>query len=141
MMQSDTMPMMRGMQHGGMMPMMGMGMMGMADHVEGRIAFLKAELKITDAQLSQWNTFADTIRSNAQRIGEMRGTMMQGGMMGQTATAPDRLDRMEKMMTAMVEAVRSAKAALGPLYAVLSDEQKKMADTLLHGPMGMMGSM
>jgi TolA-binding protein len=118
-----------------------MSMMGMADHVEGRIAFLKAELKITDAQLSQWNTFADTIRSNAQRIGEMRGTMMQGGMMGQTATAPDRLDRMEKMMTAMVEAVRSAKAALGPLYAVLSDEQKKMADTLLHGPMGMMGSM
>ena len=141
MMQGDTMPMMRGMQHGGMMPMMGMGMMGMADHVEGRIAFLKAELKITDAQLSQWNTFADSIRSNAQRMGEMRGTMMQGGMMGQTATAPDRLDRMEKMMTAMVEAVRSAKAALGPLYAVLSDEQKKMADTLLHGPMGMMGSM
>ena len=37
MMQGDTMPMMKGMQHGGMM-----GMMGMADHVEGRIAFLKA---------------------------------------------------------------------------------------------------
>jgi hypothetical protein len=69
--------------------------------------------------------------------------MMQGGMMGQTATltAPDRLDRMEKTMTAMVEAVRSTKAALGPLYAMLSDEQKKMADALLHGPMGMMGSM
>jgi len=44
-------------------------------------------------------------------------------------------------MTAMVEAVRSTKAALGPLYAMLSDEQKKMADALLHGPMGMMGSM
>jgi len=69
--------------------------------------------------------------------------MMQGGMMGQTATltAPDRLDRMEKTMTAMVEAVRTTKAALGPLYAILSDEQKKMADALLHGPMGMMGSM
>ena len=136
---SPTPPMMQG----DTMPMMGMGMMGMADHVEGRIAFLKAELKITDAQLPQWNTFADTIRSNAQRIGEMRGTMMQGGMMGQTATltAPDRLDRMEKTMTAMVEAVRSTKAALGPLYAMLSDEQKKMADALLHGPMGIMGSM
>jgi hypothetical protein len=36
----------------GGMPMMGMmRMMGsMADHVEGRIAFLKTELKITDAQ-------------------------------------------------------------------------------------------
>ena len=34
------------------------GMMGMADHVEGRIAFLKVELKITDAQMPQWNAFA-----------------------------------------------------------------------------------
>lgn len=62
MMQGGTMPMMRGMQQNGMMPMM-----GMADHVEGRIAFLKAELKITDAQLPQWNTFADALRSNARR--------------------------------------------------------------------------
>lgn len=142
MMQGGTMPMMRGMDQGGVMPMMGMGMMRMADHVEGRIAFLKAELKITDAQLPQWNTFADALRSNARRIAEM-GKMMQGGMTGQAATlgAPDRLDRMEKMMTTMLEAVRSAKAALGPLYAALDDEQKKTADALLRGPMGMMGGM
>jgi hypothetical protein len=138
-------PMMQGggMERGGMMPMMGMGMMRMADHVEGRIAFLKTELKITDAQLPQWNTFADALRSNARRMVEMRGTVMQGGMMGQVTAlnAPDRLDHMDKMMTAMLETVRSTKAALGPLYAVLSDEQKKVADALLRGPMGMMGSM
>ena len=40
---------------GGMMGMM--GMMGMGGHTEGRIAFLKAELKITDAQTPQWNAF------------------------------------------------------------------------------------
>lgn len=69
--------------------------------------------------------------------------MVQGGMTGQAPalTAPDRLDRMEKMMTIMIEAVRSTKASLGPLYSVLNDEQKKMADSLLNGPMGMMGSM
>src|SRR6516164_7300947 len=54
---------MMGQDGGGMMGMMGrggmMGMMGMAGHVEGRIAFLKAELKITDAQTSAWNAFAD----------------------------------------------------------------------------------
>src|SRR6516225_7812296 len=41
----------------GMMPMMNM-MMGAqagADHIEGRLAFIKAELKITDAQAQQWN--------------------------------------------------------------------------------------
>ena len=35
-------------------------------HIEGRIAFLKAELAITDAQLPQWNAFADTLRARAK---------------------------------------------------------------------------
>ena len=29
-------------------------------HTEGRIAFLKAELGVTDAQTSQWNAFANS---------------------------------------------------------------------------------
>ena len=121
------------------MPMMGIGGM-MGDHVEGRIAFLKTELKITDAQTPQWNVFADTLRANARRMSEMRNTMMQGGMMGQggaSVSAPDRLDRMEKMMATMVESLKATKATLAPLYAVLTDEQKKVADQLIHGPMGM----
>jgi hypothetical protein len=132
------------MGQGGMMGMMGqggmMGMMAMADHVEGRISFLKTELKITDPQMPQWNAFADALRANARRMSEMRNTTMQGGMSGQSGasvSAPDRLDRMEKMMTAMTEAVKASKSTLAPLYAVLTDEQKKMADQLIHGPMGM----
>src|SRR6516162_11261321 len=79
-----------GMQGGAMsgaggMPMMGMmrmmmgqdGMSGMpmmaamAGHVEGRLAFLKTELKITDAQLPLWNAVADAIRTNAKSMSEM----------------------------------------------------------------------
>jgi hypothetical protein len=104
---------------------------GMGDYVEGRIAFLRAELKITDAQLPQWNTFADALRSNARRRAEMLGTPVQ-------ATVPNALDRLDligKTMSAMAENARSTKAALSPLYAVLSDEQKKKADSLLEGPM------
>jgi hypothetical protein len=129
-------PMMGMMGQGGMMTMM----MGMGDHVEGRIAFLKTELKITDTQTVQWNAFADVLRANAKRTSEMRNTVMQGGMMGQGGTslsAPDRLDRMEMMMTTMLDTVKATRSALGPLYAVLSDDQKKMADQLIHGPMGM----
>ncbi|MHB8886316.1 MAG: Spy/CpxP family protein refolding chaperone [Methylovirgula sp.] len=140
------------MDSGSGMPMMGcpgrmgmMGMMGMANHVEGRIAFLKAELKITEAQMPQWNAFADALRENARRMSGMpammmRGGMMQGRMMGQegaSLSAPDRLDRMEKMLTAMLETIKATKAALAPLYVVLTDEQRKMADQLIHGPMGM----
>jgi len=43
-----------------------------SEHVEGRIAFLKTELKITDAQLPQWNAFADALRNSA---GQMRAAM------------------------------------------------------------------
>ena len=131
---------------GGGMPMSGMmrmmmgrdsmgGMSMMADHIEGRLAFLKTELKITDAQLPLWNAVADVIRANAKTMGSM-GDGMMGDM--QTSTLPEKLAAREKMMTAHLEALRKLKAAVDPLYAALSDEQKKTADELLIGPMGMM---
>ena len=66
------------MRQGGMgsMPMGGMPMM--ADHTEGRIAFLKTELKITDAQLPLWNAVADAIRANAKSGMGMMDNMGQG---------------------------------------------------------------
>ena len=62
------------------MGMAGPGMGGMAtiDHIEGRIAFLRTELKITDAQASAWDAFAEALRTNAKKLGEVRSTMMTG---------------------------------------------------------------
>jgi hypothetical protein len=56
----------------------------------------------------------------------------------QATTLPDKLALREKMMTAHLEALHQLKTAVDPLYAALSDEQKKTADELLMGPMGMM---
>jgi hypothetical protein len=129
-----------GMPMMGMMRMMmgqsGMPMMATAGHIEGRLAFLKTELKITDAQLPLWNAFAQAARENAKAMEEM----MQGGTMGmsQSGTLPDRLALREKMMAGHLEALRKLKTAVDPLYAALSDEQKKTADTLVLSPMGMM---
>ena len=128
-----------------MMGMMGPGMMGggtgqmgmmsaMAGHVEGRIAFLKAELKITDAQLTLWNAVAEAIRANAKSMGPMSGGMM--GTMSQPAPLPDRLAAREKMMASGLESLHRLKAAIDPLYASLTDDQKKTADELMTGPMG-----
>ncbi len=131
-------PMMGMMSQGGMMQMMGgmaMPMMGAADHIEGRIAFLKTELKITDAQLPQWNAFADVLRASATQMNDMMKhgmAMMQDGM---PASLPQRLDFHENRMAAHLEALRKMKAALLPLYALFSDEQKRSADALFRGPM------
>jgi hypothetical protein len=126
-------PGMRGgmMSGAGGMPMMA----AMAGHVEGRLAFLKTELKITDAQLPLWNAVADAIRANAKGIGAMAEGMMGSA---QAATLPDKLVTREKMLAARLEALRKLEAAVDPLYAALSDEQKKTADELIMGPMGMM---
>jgi LTXXQ motif family protein len=131
--------MMGGGMGGGMMSMMGGMMAGnpgvMADHVEGRLAFLKTELKITEAQTAQWTKFADAMRATAGQMNGMHQQMMQGGL---PDTLPDRLNLHEQMLSSHLEALKDMRAALDPLYASFSDEQKKLADDLMAGPMGMM---
>jgi hypothetical protein len=66
-MQSMPQGAMGGMPIMGMMGMM-MAMMEMSGHIEGRIAFLKTELKITETQMPQWNAFVEALRGNAGRM-------------------------------------------------------------------------
>jgi hypothetical protein len=40
------------------------------DFVEGRLAFIKTELKITDKEMPLWNAFAEAVRANAKTINE-----------------------------------------------------------------------
>jgi len=136
-MMSRNMPMMN------MMRMMtGMPGAGMAtiDRVEGRIAFLRTELKITDAQTNAFNTFADVLRANARRLGELRPSMMMG-QQAQVTTLADRLDLQERWLTARLEGTRALKSAFVILSGVLSDEQKQTANELLAPHMGMMTMM
>ena len=118
----------------GMMQMM-MGQNGMVGHVEGRIAFLKAELKITDAQQPVWNAVADALRANAKDLAGMPHGM---AMMGGSGTLPEKLAAHEKVLTAHLDGLRKLRTAFDPLYAALSADQKKTADGLVIGPMGVM---
>jgi hypothetical protein len=140
------MNMMGGMpMHMMMMRMMGMMGPGMAtiDRVEGRIAFLRAELKITDAQASAWDAFAAALRTNAQKLAEVRAAMMPQQVASQAPTMAARLDLQERWLLARLEGTRAIKSAVTNLYGTLSDDQKKTADELLapHMGMGMMGMM
>ena len=138
------MPMMNMM---GMMRMMempdpGMGAMATIDRVEGRIAFLRTELKITEAQASAWNAFADALRTNAQKLGEVRAAMMaKHAGQQQPSTLADRLELQERWFLARLDGTRAIKFAFTSLYGTLSDDQKKTADELLAPHMGMMAMM
>jgi hypothetical protein len=108
----------------------------MASHIEGRLGYIKAELKITDAQEPLWNTYAAAARDNSKAMTAHCTTMMD--QRGSQTSLPDRLDQHEQLMAAQLDSVRAMNKALKPLYAALSDSQKKAADQLFLGPMGMM---
>jgi LTXXQ motif family protein len=115
---------------GGMMTM-GMGPAGMQPfrHIEGKIAFYKAELKIADAQVPQWDAFADALGSNATRLQQ---AMMAAAIETKSvAAAPEQMQRRIAMLTARLDSMQAVLAAAKPLYAVLTDEQKKIADDLM----------
>ena len=143
----SNMPMMNMMEMMRTMRMMGPGTAGMAtiDRIEGRIAFLRTELKITEAQTSAWNAFADALRTNAKKLGEVRALMMPqpGAGQQQAPTMIERLDLQERWMLARLEGTRTIKSALSKLNEILSDDQKKSANELLapHMGMGMMAMM
>ena len=46
-------------------------LVGMSDHIEGRLAFVKTELKLSVPQMLLWDSFAAAMRSNAARENEM----------------------------------------------------------------------
>ncbi|CAN5834128.1 hypothetical protein BH11PSE3_BH11PSE3_46350 [soil metagenome] len=125
--------------------------MAMVDHVEGRIAFLRAELEITDAQAGPWNAFAAALRTNAKALAAAREPMMEKMKMGaagmgagqtqapmmQAQTLAQRLDAQERWQAARLAGTREIKTAFVKLNEVLSAEQKKAADELLPANMGM----
>jgi LTXXQ motif family protein len=141
------MNMMGGMPTMNMMTMMRMMGPGMAtiDHIEGRIAFLRAELNVTEAQASAWNAFAEALRTNAKKLGQVRASMMPqpGAGQQQTPTMAERLDLQEQWLLARLEGTRAIKSAFTNLYDTLSEDQKKTANELLapHMGMGMMAMM
>ena len=109
----------------------------MANHIEGRLAYIRAELKITEAQEFLWNTYAAAARDNANAM-RAHCTAMMSKRSGSAASLPDRLEQHEQLMAAQLDAVRAMNKTLKPLYAVLNDSQKQTADQLFWGPMGMM---
>ena len=97
-------------------------------HIEGRIAFMRAELKITAAQQTQWERVADVMRASAKQKDVLFQQMRADHDKPQSAV--DRLDRRVRFIEAQASTEKSFADAFKPLYLTLSDDQKKSADEL-----------
>ena len=119
--------MMRGRMNSSSSPNAASGPADITERLEGRIAFLKAELQITDKQLADWSNLAEALRSGRQHLLEARKLLAMDEKMDGAA----RLEHYERHLAERLEAIKSARTAFGRLYASLNESQKQTADTIL----------
>jgi protein CpxP len=96
--------------------------------VDGRIAFLKAELKIEPAQETQWQQVAAAMRENANALDQAIHTAHQ---QRGTMDAVQRLTMREQFAKVRAENDARLLTAFKPLCASLSPEQQQIANELV----------
>ena len=115
--------------HGGFGPGMAGAGAGPAAHIDGRLAYWKAELKITPAQESAWQAYAKQAKQQAESMQTMR-------TQAQTTTAqsaPERLSQRAEFAKQRAAGMGAISTALKDLYAALTPEQKTIADQYFGG--------
>jgi periplasmic protein CpxP/Spy len=100
-----------------------------ADHVEARIKQLHARLNITPAQEELWNKATQVMRDNAKTMEELIKARSE---QPSTMTAVDDLKSYSEIAEAHADGLKKFIPVFEPLYASMSDAQKKNADKLFH---------
>jgi len=107
-------------------------------HIEGRIAYLKTEFKITDAQGLLFEKVANVMRENAKAMGDAAQSLR--GDPNQPRTAIARLEARAKFAQLRADSETKMLAAFRPLYQAMSPDQQKAADEMFehhgHGHFG-----
>lgn len=131
-------PMMRDMMYRGGMPQgmpggaaSGMGPMGgdqpigsSATRLEGRIAFLRAEFHIADAQAPAWDAFANTLRTGREHLDAPRAALQDSA---RAADPMARLASFESYLRERTEAIHTTRMAFDTRYRQRDDAQKRTA--------------
>jgi len=99
------------------------------DREEARIKELQTKLKITPAQEPLWNKVTQVMRDNAKTMEALiKARIEKAG----TMTAVDDLKSYGEIAEAHADGLKKFIPVFEPLYASMSDAQKKDADMLFH---------
>ncbi len=109
----------------------------MDDHIDGQLGYIQAELKITETQAAQWNVFADAFRADKQKQAQACRMAQEQARSMSSAPLPESMRMMADRLSARLDSMRAMQAAIGPLYASLTQDQKKKADEIMKGAPGM----
>jgi LTXXQ motif family protein len=97
---------------------------------EGKLAFLKSWLGITEAQSGPWNTFADVVRAQAKSLAEAQQKRLPAPGL-QEWTLPQWVDQHLQTMDEHLAAMKKVKPVFDNLYQALTPEQRQKADQLI----------
>jgi hypothetical protein len=101
------------------------------DRAEARIKELHTKLGITPAQEEAWNKIADVMRENSKT---MESFISERKEKSGAMSAVEDLKSYGAIVEAHADGIRKFIAAFEPLYAGMSEEQKKTADTVFSHP-------
>jgi zinc resistance-associated protein len=119
-------------------PMARMSPEDRAAFLDARLAAVKAGLKLTPDQEKLWPAIEDAVHDGAKTMRDLRDKMRSA------ARPADPLERMSRMADAQMtrgDSMRKFIDAAKPLFASLSDDQKRRLPMLMHGPRGPRESM
>ena len=96
--------------------------------VEGRLAYARTVLGITDSQAAAWKAYEEVSRANVQSMQAAQTAMMRAE---QSDSALDRMHAQTLMMQARLDARKALEPVTIALYKALTPEQRQRADVLL----------
>jgi len=96
--------------------------------VEGRLAYAKTLLGISDAQAAAWKAYEDVSRANVQNLQTAHQVVMSAE---QSGSVIDRMHAQTVEMQARLDARKALQPVTEALYNVLTPEQRERADAVL----------
>jgi hypothetical protein len=100
------------------------------NQIEGELAFLKVELKITDDQSKKWDAFAQSVRDSAKALQASMAAPSTPSAAG-PASVLDDLTTREKLLKIRTDNLEGIVAKLKPLYESFNEEQKAASQLIL----------
>jgi len=97
------------------------------EHTEGQIKQLQGALNITDAQKELWNNLTQVMRENAK---DMDAFTKDRAENAKTMNAVERMKLHSQITEAHLGQLKKFIPPFEALYASMSDEEKKSADTI-----------
>ena len=96
--------------------------------VEGRLAYGKALLGISDSEAAAWKAYEDVSRANVRSLEAAERAVIDAERSG---SALDRMHAQTGMMQAQLDARKALQPATEALYKALTPEQRERADAVL----------